>query len=323
MSTIAQKPNLNSKRNVCVIVLGDIGRSPRMQYHVNSLLKHEFNVDLIGYGDTTPIAELTQNPRCNIQQLVAFPELNLPNLLKYLFKSMWQLLSLFIALFNIRRPDVILCQNPPGIPTLFVCYVYCMLFKRCKFIIDWHNYTYTILSLSDTSANDDATTTSISINPQRRIVKIAKWFESYFGRKSADNFCVTHAMQEDLQENWDIKWVFKIGLKSGPLQVESLSSTHRLHFFFFQSNGIVWSSTRSIPIDYVRRKAWFILSFGCWLLWVLATCPGWCWTPTNSIYIQRFWWNGAFTWKQTGYLDIKYQLDTRWRLFHSFESIGP
>lgn len=200
--------SLNSKRNICVIVLGDIGRSPRMQYHVKSLLHHDFNVDLIGYGDTKPITEISQNPKCNIQQLVAFPELNLPNLLKYLFKSMWQMLSLFIALFNIRRPDIILCQNPPGIPTLFVCYVYCLLFKRCKFIVDWHNYTYTILSLTtDTASSADGTPT-VTINPQRRIVKLAKWFESYFGRKSADNFCVTKAMQSDLQEQWDIKYAF-------------------------------------------------------------------------------------------------------------------
>lgn len=195
----------NSKRNICVIVLGDIGRSPRMQYHVKSLLQHDFNVDLIGYGDTKPIDEIGQNPKCSIQQMVAFPELNLPNLLKYLFKSIWQMLSLFTALFNIRRPDTILCQNPPGIPTLFVCYVYCLLFKRCKFIIDWHNYTYTILSLSDTANTNDGTA-AISINPQRRIVKLAKWFESYFGRKSARNFCVTKAMQKDLEEKWNIKY---------------------------------------------------------------------------------------------------------------------
>lgn len=100
----------NNKRNICVIVLGDIGRSPRMQYHVKSLLDHNFNVDLIGYGATEPIAELRQNPKCSIQRLVAFPELNLPNWLKYLFKSIWQTLSLFIALFNIRRPDTLLCE---------------------------------------------------------------------------------------------------------------------------------------------------------------------------------------------------------------------
>lgn len=202
----AQQSNLNNKRNICVIVLGDIGRSPRMQYHVHSLLRHGFNVDLIGYGDTKPIAELAENSRCNIQKLVAFPELNLPNLLKYLFKSIWQMLSLFIALFNIRRPDTIICQNPPGIPTLFVCYVYCSLFKRCKFIIDWHNYTYSILSLSAADASaDDETTNLLTVNPQRRIVRLAKWFESYFGRKSAHNFCVTKAMQDDLKQNWNIK----------------------------------------------------------------------------------------------------------------------
>lgn len=205
MSSSVQNSTTNSKRNICVIVLGDIGRSPRMQYHVKSLLQHDFNVDLIGYGDTKPIAEISPNPRCNIHQMVAFPESNLPNLLKYLFKAIWQMLSLFNALFSIRRPDTILCQNPPGIPTLFVCYVYCLLFKRCKFIIDWHNYTYTILSLSsDSTANDNTSTTTV--NPQRRIVRLAKWFESYFGRKSARNFCVTKAMQKDLQDNWDITY---------------------------------------------------------------------------------------------------------------------
>lgn len=200
--------NNNSNRNICVIVLGDIGRSPRMQYHVHSLLEHNFNVDLIGYRDTEPIPEIAQNTRVNIHKLVPFPELNLPNLLKYIFKSLWQMLSLFITLFSIRRPDKILCQNPPGIPTLFVCYVYCLVFSRCKFIIDWHNYTYSILSLNAaTDGKSIATGMSAAANSQRPIVRLAKRFESYFGRKSSHNFCVTKAMQVDLQKNWNIQWV--------------------------------------------------------------------------------------------------------------------
>lgn len=196
----------NNKKNVCVIVLGDIGRSPRMQYHVNSLLRHEYNVDLIGYGDTEPMHQIKDNPRCHIQQLTQFPESNLPNLLKYIFKSIWQMLSLFIALFSIRRPDIILCQNPPGIPTLFVCYAYCLLFKRCKFIIDWHNYTYSILALgSNDSLHDSPTSETITANSRRPIVRIAKWWESYFGRKSVGNFCVTKAMKDDLKKTWDIE----------------------------------------------------------------------------------------------------------------------
>lgn len=193
----------NSSRNVCVIVLGDIGRSPRMQYHVHSLLKHKFNVDLIGYYDTPPMDEISKDPRVHIQKLVPFPELNLPSSLKYIFKSLWQMLSLFIALFSIRRPHTILCQNPPGIPTLFVCWAYCCLFVRCKFVIDWHNYTYTILSMGAGSVSGEAIRSDANRN-NRRIVRIAKWIESYFGRKSAHNFCVTKAMQADLKENWNI-----------------------------------------------------------------------------------------------------------------------
>ena len=34
----------------CIIVLGDIGRSPRMQYHALSLAKTGFDVDIVGYG---------------------------------------------------------------------------------------------------------------------------------------------------------------------------------------------------------------------------------------------------------------------------------
>ena len=39
----------NAKR-VCVVVLGDIGRSPRMQYHSLSLADAGYDVSLIGYA---------------------------------------------------------------------------------------------------------------------------------------------------------------------------------------------------------------------------------------------------------------------------------
>lgn len=41
-------------RRVCVLVLGDIGRSPRMQYHALSLSKHGYSVTFVGFlGKTT------------------------------------------------------------------------------------------------------------------------------------------------------------------------------------------------------------------------------------------------------------------------------
>ncbi len=40
-------------RRVCVLVLGDVGRSPRMQYHALSLSRHGFNVTFVGFlGET-------------------------------------------------------------------------------------------------------------------------------------------------------------------------------------------------------------------------------------------------------------------------------
>lgn len=38
--------------SVQVLVLGDIGRSPRMQYHAMSIAKHGGSVQLIGYAGT-------------------------------------------------------------------------------------------------------------------------------------------------------------------------------------------------------------------------------------------------------------------------------
>lgn len=38
-----------SEIRVQVVVLGDIGRSPRIQYHALSIAKHGGSVDLIGY----------------------------------------------------------------------------------------------------------------------------------------------------------------------------------------------------------------------------------------------------------------------------------
>lgn len=37
------------KTSVQIVVLGDIGRSPRMQYHALSVAKHGGRVDIIGY----------------------------------------------------------------------------------------------------------------------------------------------------------------------------------------------------------------------------------------------------------------------------------
>jgi hypothetical protein len=39
-----------ARKRVMLVVLGDIGHSPRMQYHARSLASHGYTVDIIGYA---------------------------------------------------------------------------------------------------------------------------------------------------------------------------------------------------------------------------------------------------------------------------------
>lgn len=50
-------------RTVQIVVLGDIGRSPRMQYHALSIAKHGGRVFLIGYQGARPICNFTETIR--------------------------------------------------------------------------------------------------------------------------------------------------------------------------------------------------------------------------------------------------------------------
>jgi len=163
-----------------------------MQYHAQSLLEENYSVDIIGYSETQVLDSLSNSPNdVKIIGLTQFPEKNLPSTLKYIFKSIWQSLSLLIALISIAKPNFILVQNPPGVPTLMVVWLYC-IFARTHYVVDWHNYTYSILAINIPNKTNFA-------------VKLAKWIEKKFGAKASANFCVTKAMKEDLKNDFGVK----------------------------------------------------------------------------------------------------------------------
>lgn len=45
-----RRPNNSTQKCVHIVVLGDLGRSPRMCNHAIQFDKHKFNVQLIGYA---------------------------------------------------------------------------------------------------------------------------------------------------------------------------------------------------------------------------------------------------------------------------------
>lgn len=180
--------------NVCVVVLGDIGRSPRMQYHAYSLAREGYNVNIVGYAGSKPIKGIQEHPNVLIRHLKSVPDFHkyFPRVIGYMLKVLWQCLTLLWALILTRRSDHLLLQTPPAIPALSVCWIYCII-TGTNFIIDWHNYAYSIMALS--------------LGKNNKLVKFSEWFEGYFGRKANANLCVTKAMKDDLKSKWNIEAV--------------------------------------------------------------------------------------------------------------------
>ncbi|KAJ2507382.1 mannosyltransferase, partial [Coemansia sp. RSA 1939] len=66
-----QKPR--QAKTVAVLVLGDIGQSPRMQYHALSLARAGHSVEFVGYKGSKPMESLLTSPKINIRYVRTLP----------------------------------------------------------------------------------------------------------------------------------------------------------------------------------------------------------------------------------------------------------
>ncbi|XP_029365159.1 chitobiosyldiphosphodolichol beta-mannosyltransferase-like isoform X1 [Echeneis naucrates] len=234
-----RRPDGGTERRVCVLVLGDIGRSPRMQYHALSLSRSGFVVTFVGFSGeaasvslscvspgvqlrVSPVSFQTVNPIrtccgrtasgwsrslrskgsqvtpqllsagplsvCRLHSVLLFTAG--PKLITYVTKVMGQFLQLLVVLMRMELQSHLLLQNPPGLPSIAVAWLVCVL-RGSKLIIDWHNYGYTIMALSH--------------GRRHPVVRLAEWYEHFFGPLATHHLCVTNAMRDDLQKNWGIK----------------------------------------------------------------------------------------------------------------------
>ncbi|XP_019158844.1 PREDICTED: UDP-glycosyltransferase TURAN-like [Ipomoea nil] len=105
-------------------------------------------------------------------------------------KPLVQFLMLFGYLcVKIPAHDVFVVQNSPSVPTL-VAVKWVSWIRRSAFIIDWHNFGYTLLALS--------------LGRNSRFVTFYHWIEKHYGRMAHGSLCVTMAMQHELAQNWGI-----------------------------------------------------------------------------------------------------------------------
>lgn len=186
-----------------------------MQYHSLSFAKEGFDVDIVGYGGSHPIKELSEHPKVKIRYLPSCPDFQkyCPRLFGYILKVIWQSITLFLTLFFKRRSHHVIVQNPPAIPALAVCWFYSVL-MFANYVIDWHNYGHTILALT--------------VGHEHKLVSISEWFEGYFGKRATANLCVTKAMKEDLEKKWGILAMTLYDRPPAVFQPISVLESHQL-----------------------------------------------------------------------------------------------
>jgi beta-1,4-mannosyltransferase len=84
----------------------------------------------------------------------------------------------------VRKPDVILVQCPPAIPTLLVVVVVARL-RGARLAVDWHNLGWAILALS--------------VGLRHPAVALARWYERFLGRRADAHLCVSEALARELR----------------------------------------------------------------------------------------------------------------------------
>ncbi|KAH8101583.1 mannosyltransferase [Cristinia sonorae] len=229
-----ERPSL---RSAAILVLGDVGRSPRMMYHAESFADNGFETFIIGNKGSKPVPSLLSIPHVRFLYLPNSPRPipRLPFVVTAPQKVIHQVFSILHALL-VRiphPPEFIIVQNPPSIPTLalvwFVSWV-----RGSKVIIDWHNLGYSILALK--------------LGETHPLVKIAKWFESYFGRVAYAHLFVTNAMHDHLSAEWNLQG-HKIVLHDRPPAHFHRCSPNEMHELFqrLQASLFIPSLQKFLP----------------------------------------------------------------------------
>ena len=183
-----------SRRPVVVVVLGDFGRSPRMQYHALSLAEQAGrDVHVVAYGGSAPHAAVASHPRITLHALRQPPAAlaRLPRPLALALKALLQLATLLWALLlRVPPPSHYLLQTPPCVPTFAACLLAAAV-RRARLVVDWHNFAYSLLALSTRS---------------RPLLALAERYERALGRCAHAHLCVTRAMADCLATpGWGVR----------------------------------------------------------------------------------------------------------------------
>ncbi len=182
------------RRPVVVVVLGDFGRSPRMQYHALSLAEQAGrDVHVVAYADSVPHAAVASHARITVHALPAPPAAlaRLPRPAALACKALLQLVALLWALLVATpAPSHYLLQTPPCVPTFAACQLAAAL-RRARLVCDWHNFGYSLMALTHRAGAP--------------LLRAAEAYERALGRRAHAHLCVTRAMADELaRPGWGV-----------------------------------------------------------------------------------------------------------------------
>jgi beta-1,4-mannosyltransferase len=179
-----------------VVALGDLGRSARMRYHAQALAANGVEVDLVGLEGTPLPRAITDEPRIAVHRITP-PRLRIraeqtgsSYAVAGLLDAARVSFSLWRTLKRLRRPDLVLVQNPPAFPTLVVTW-FSLRHRGVRFVIDWHNLGYTLLQLH--------------LGQWHPAVRMARWFERRDARRVDANLAVSRGLAAYLESRFQVK----------------------------------------------------------------------------------------------------------------------
>ena len=237
-------PRARSRGRVQVVVLGDFGRSPRMQYHALSLAKQaRLDVDVVAYAGSTPRSEILREPRIHLHLISPPPAWlarYLPRVLALATRVLLQLFQLAaLTLARLPRPDYVLLQTPPCAPAFTACRLVALL-RGAAFVVDWHNFAYTLMGLK--------------LGETHFLVRLAKRYERVACAGAHKHICVTSAMREWLREEWNVENATVLHDKP-PAFFQPGISAHEAHDLFLRLEPILDASDARHPDDLKTRDA--------------------------------------------------------------------
>ncbi|GMS89166.1 hypothetical protein PENTCL1PPCAC_11341 [Pristionchus entomophagus] len=204
-----------------VVVIGDVGRSPRTANHAFSLAEEKgYDVCLIGYAESALNERIANHPRISVVSIPPPYSLPLPELVSLVYRFLWTSITLlYTLLFRVGwSVNTVLVQNPPALPALIVAWLVCLI-RDARFVIDWHNYTWSMLGErwkmreEELGLRMEEDSVEVIVEKDRRrigggkarYIRLTHYLEGWMGRAADSSLCVSAAMAADLKKRWGVE----------------------------------------------------------------------------------------------------------------------